>query len=130
VSVAANGDRVVPGRVYLAPDGSHMTIGTSGRISCTVGEPESGLRPAVSCLFRSVIAVYGRNAVGVLLTGMGRDGAVELKRMREQGAVTIAQNKESSIVHGMPGAAVELGAAVHVLSPERIAAVLGDLVAP
>jgi two-component system chemotaxis response regulator CheB len=129
VGVAADGDRAAPGRVYLAPDASHMTVGPGGRISCRTGEPESGLQPAVSCLFRSAIAAYGRNAVGVLLTGMGRDGANELKRLREIGGVTIAQDKESSVVHGMPGAAVELGAATHILPPERIAEVLGELFA-
>ena len=64
---------------------------------------EHSLRPAVSFLFRSVAAAYGDAAVGVLLTGMGRDGAAELKQMREKGAITIAQDKESSVVHGMPG---------------------------
>lgn len=128
VTLAADGDRALPGHVYLAPDGFQMKIEKGGRIRCRVEEPENGVRPAVSCLFRSVAAEYGSGAIGVLLTGMGCDGAKELKLMREQGAVTIAQDKESSIVHGMPGVAVELGAATHVLTPERIAAVLGELV--
>ena len=128
VAVAGEGDQVAPGRAYLAPDGFHMTIAKGGRISCIADKPEVGLRPAVSCLFRSVAAGYGRNAVGILLTGMGRDGADELKVMRECGAVTIAQDRESSVVHGMPGAAIQIGAAVHVLPPERIAAALRDMV--
>ena len=78
-------------------------------------EPENGLRPAVSYLFRSLAESCGANAVGVLLTGMGKDGAAELKQMRDRGAVTIAQDRESSVVHGMPGEAIALGAATHVL---------------
>ena len=129
VSVAVDGHRAEPGCAYLAPDGSHLTVGAGGRIGCRIGEPENGLRPAVSCLFRSAAAEYGRNAVGVLLTGMGSDGAKELKVMREAGGVTIALDKASSIIHGMPGAAVELGAATHILPPGRIAELLGELVA-
>ena len=79
-------------------------------------EPESGLRPAVSYLFRSLAENCGANAVGVLLTGMGKDGAAELKQMRDRGACTIAQDRESSVVHGMPGEAIALGAAMHVLA--------------
>ena len=67
-------------------------------------------------------------AVGILLTGMGRDGAEELKLMRERGALTFAQDKESSVVHGMPGAAMQLDGATHVLPPESIAQALGELV--
>jgi two-component system chemotaxis response regulator CheB len=130
VSVAVDGERIEPGRVYLAPDGYQMSIGSYGRLRCTNDPPENGLRPSVGCLFRSVASAYGHNAVGVLLTGMGRDGAEELKLMRERGAVTLAQDKESSVVFGMPGVAVELGAATYVLPPERIAMLLGELVKP
>jgi two-component system chemotaxis response regulator CheB len=91
-------------------------------------EPENNLRPAVSYLFRSVANVYGPNAIGVLLSGMGKDGALELKNMKDIGAVTIAQDAESSIVHGMPGEAILLGGATYVLSPEKIAVVLKTLV--
>ena len=105
-----------------------MKVDGSGTITLTNDEPENGLRPSVSCLFRSVANVYGRNAVGVLLTGMGKDGAEELKTMKDRGAATIAQDKESCVVHGMPGEAIQLGAATYVLSPERIAAALVDLV--
>lgn len=128
VHVASHGIFPLPGHAYLAPDDFHMGVGAGGRILLAGGEPENGLRPAVSYLFRSLAEVYGPDAVGVLLTGMGKDGAAELKLMRDHGAVTIAQDRESSVVHGMPGAAIELGAAIHILSVEKIATTLVTLV--
>jgi len=128
IHVATHGDYLLPGHVYVAPDGFHMKLESSGRIALSSDRPENGHRPSVSHLFRSVATVFGRNAVGVLLTGMGKDGAEELKLMKEKGAVTIAQDQESSIVHGMPGEAISLDAATHVLSPDRIAEALGGLV--
>jgi two-component system chemotaxis response regulator CheB len=74
-----------------------------------------------------VAQVFSRNAIGVLLTGMGRDGAEELKSMKDRGAITIAQDKESSIVHGMPGEAISLGATTYVLPPEGIAQALATI---
>ena len=105
-----------------------MGAGPGGRVILSQDAPESGLRPAVSYLFRSVADVYGRNAIGVLLTGMGKDGAEALKRMKEAGAITIAQDEASSVVHGMPGEAIKLDAATYVLSPDRMPAVLTGLV--
>lgn len=128
VHVATHGEYLLPAHVYVAPDGFHMKLASAGRIALSSDLPENGHRPAVSHLFRSVAAVLGRNAIGVLLTGMGKDGAEELKLMKEKGAVTIAQDQESSIVHGMPGEAISLDAATHVLSPDRIAEALGSLV--
>jgi two-component system chemotaxis response regulator CheB len=127
VRVAVDNERLMPGHVYLAPDGFHMGVSAGNRIMLSKGEPEKGLRPSVSYLFRSVAQVFGRNAIGVLLTGMGRDGAEELKLMKDKGAITIAQDKESSIVHGMPGEAISLGAATYVLPPERIASALATI---
>jgi len=101
-----------------------MGIGADKRITLSDAPPESGLRPAVSFLFRSVAQTLGSRAAGVLLTGMGRDGAQELKLMRDCGAMTLAQDAESSVVHGMPGEAIALGAADYVLPPARIAAKL------
>lgn len=128
VRLARQGEYGQPGHAYLAPDGCQMTVNRFGQIFCAPGQPENGLQPAVSCLFRSVAQHFGARAVGVLLTGMGRDGADELMLMRNAGAVTIAQDKETSIVHGMPGEAIALGAAKHVLPPERIVAQLRNLV--
>jgi two-component system chemotaxis response regulator CheB len=130
ISIATHNQQALPGSVYVAPDGFHMQVQRGGRILLTDDPPEHGLRPSVSSLFRSVARTYGSNAVGILLTGMGTDGAAELKTMKQGGAVTIAQDKESSIVHGMPGEALNLDAASYVLSPEQIAAALASLVNP
>lgn len=127
VHIATHGEYLLPGHVYIAPDGLQMKVEVGNRITLSPGEPENGHRPSVSCLFRSVATVLGRNAVGVLLTGMGRDGAEELKLMKDKGGITIAQDQESSVVHGMPGEAIALDAATYVLSPDKIAAVLGSL---
>jgi two-component system chemotaxis response regulator CheB len=124
VSVARHGEPLLPGHAYLAPDGFQMKVGMGGRVLLTADQPENGLRPSVSSLFRSVAEIYGRRAIGILLTGMGKDGAEELRVMKEKGAITIAQDKESSVVHGMPGEAINLDAATYVLPPGRIAEVL------
>jgi two-component system chemotaxis response regulator CheB len=127
VHIAFNGSIIRPGHVYFAPDGVQMKVDANGRISCIGDAPENGLRPSISYLFRSVAKVFGKNAAGVLLTGMGKDGALELKLMREKGAVTFAQDQESSAVFGIPGEAVKLEAANYVLPPEKIAEVLARL---
>lgn len=127
VHVAFNGSIIRPGHVYFAPDGAQMKVDSIGRVSCTGDPSENGLRPSISYLFRSVAKMFEKNAVGVLLTGMGKDGAEELKLMKEKGAVTIAQDEESSAVFGMPGAAVKLDAVSYVLPPEKIAEVLAEL---
>jgi len=127
VSVAVHGEEMRAGRAYVAPDGLQMGVNGLGKITLNKGELENGLCPSVSYLFRSVVRAYGENAVGVLLTGMGRDGANELKIMRDSGMLTIAQNKETSVVYGMPGEAVGMNAASHVLPPEKIAQMLKKL---
>lgn len=132
VSVAAQGEGLVPGRAYLAPDGRHMALQADKqggyRIELDGADLENGHRPSVSHFFRSVAATAGKKAVGVILTGMGKDGAAELLALRELGAVTIAQNRESSVVAGMPGEAIRLDAAAHVLPPEQIGGLLAVLV--
>lgn len=120
IGLGENGEVVAPGRVYVAPDALQMKIDSSGKIILTDDKPENGIRPSISYLFRSVSESFGNKAVGIILTGMGRDGAEELKAMRDKGAVTIAQDKESCIVYGMPMEAVKLGAAQYSLSPEKI----------
>jgi two-component system chemotaxis response regulator CheB len=121
VSVARGGELAMPGRVYVAPDGHQMGIDRRRRIVLIKGAPENGHSPSVSFLFRSVAEAFGRASVGILLTGMGQDGARELKLLKDAGAITIAQDEASSAVFGMPGEAVRLHAALSVLPPEAIA---------
>lgn len=127
VQLAAHDMTILPGQVYVAPDNFHMKVAQGGRVVLSKEAPEGGLRPAVACLFRSLAEVYGADAVAVLLTGMGRDGAEELKLLRDSGALTIAQDKDSSVVHGMPGEAIKLNAAQFILPPEKIALLLVSL---
>lgn len=128
VRLAQDGMAISPGTVYVAPNGWQMEAGPGERIRLVDTPAERGLRPSVSSLFRSVALHYGREAAGVLLTGMGSDGAQELKTMREHGAVTIAQNRETSVVFGMPGEAIKIDAARYILSPEEIIQFLAKLV--
>ena len=127
VQVAQHQEQILPGHAYLAPDGCHMGIDRFGRIELNNAAPVNGLRPAIAPLFRSVAESYGPHAVGILLTGMGADGAAELAAMKEKGAITIAQDKASSVVHGIPGEAIKLGAAMYVLAPEQITELLNAM---
>jgi two-component system chemotaxis response regulator CheB len=122
--IASDGETAVAGRVYFAPDDRHLCIDRNFRIVLAKGAPENGMRPSVSCLFRSVCTAFGPDAAGVLMTGMGRDGAKELKEMRDAGALTIVQDEQSSVVFGMPRAARDLDAAEHVCAADAIAATL------
>lgn len=124
VHIASNGESIIPGHAYIAPDGYHMLVDSCDRIKLNDSAPENGLRPAVSALFRSVAGIYANSAIGVLLTGMGRDGVDELLLMKEKGAVTIVQDQASSVIYGMPAEAVKLGAATYTLPPQKIAAML------
>jgi two-component system, chemotaxis family, protein-glutamate methylesterase/glutaminase len=124
VHVAAEGEPINAGHVYIAPDETHMGVRAGPRVSLSRSDPEHGLRPAVSYLFRSAASVFGKKVVGVLLSGMGTDGAEEMKALRDLGAVTFAQDSESCVVYGMPGEAVMLGGATYTLPPEAIASAL------
>ena len=128
VCVPENGEICIPGKVYVAPDNAHMVFDYGGRILLNNDPPDNLLKPSVAHLFISVANVFREKAVGVLLSGMGRDGAEGLKMMRDMGAVTIAQDEESSVVFGMNGEAVRLGAARYVLSPEDITQMLIHLI--
>ncbi|HEY3699517.1 MAG TPA: chemotaxis-specific protein-glutamate methyltransferase CheB [Spongiibacteraceae bacterium] len=124
VSVATAGEHMLAGRVYIAPENFHTEIRAGLCVKLTEHPPENGHRPAVAPLFRSSAKLLGAGAIGVLLSGMGRDGADELKLMRAAGAPTIAQQLETAVVPGMPGEAIKLGAAAQILAPENIAAEL------
>lgn len=128
IHLASNGETPLPGHIYFAPDGFHMGIEDGPRIKLSDHPPENGLRPSVAYLFQTAADNYRNEAIGVLLTGMGRDGAAELKIMKDQGAITIAQDQESSVVHGMPGEAIKMDAVSYVLSPDEIANMLISLV--
>ncbi len=121
---ARDGDRVISGRVLIAPGGRHLRLKRSG--AQYVAEVVDGPlinhhRPSVDVLFRSVAQCAGRNAVGLIMTGMGDDGARGLRDMREAGAVTAAQDEASSVVFGMPREAARIGAAQHVVGLDQMA---------
>jgi two-component system chemotaxis response regulator CheB len=123
VQEAKNNDRVMPGLALIAPGGKHMVLKRSGaqyHVQILDGPRVNRHKPSVDVLFRSVAKFAGSNALGVILTGMGNDGANGLKEMNNVGAVTIAQDKESCVVFGMPKEAIALGAADKVLSLQLI----------
>lgn len=113
VKEAEDKDRLCPGRMLVAAGDYHMRLRKSGdsyMVECFKGDKVNGHCPSVDVLFDSVAAVAGRNAIGVILTGMGADGAKGLLKMREKGARTIGQDEESCVVYGMPKVAYEIGA--------------------
>nr|WP_203544698.1 chemotaxis-specific protein-glutamate methyltransferase CheB [Desulfovibrio sp. JC022] len=120
IRIASHDDELKPGVIYFAPEGVHTEISPKRRIVLTDAPNVNGIKPSASVLFNSVARNLGRSAVGVLLTGMGRDGADGLLEIRRNGGYTIAQDEESSIVFGMPGEAVKIGGAVSVLPLDSI----------
>ncbi|HRH75656.1 MAG TPA: chemotaxis response regulator protein-glutamate methylesterase, partial [Zoogloea sp.] len=131
VREARQGDRVVPGRVLIAPGGRHMLLKRSGAqyvVDVVDGPPVSRHRPSVDVLFRSVARFAGRNAVGIIMTGMGDDGARGLKELHDTGAWTVAQDEATCVVYGMPKEAVKLGAVDRILPLQEIpSAILGRI---
>lgn len=112
VTEAKNGETIEGAHIYIAPGGHHMSVvhnGTSNVIRISDEDQRNGHRPSVDFLFESVIKVYQNRALGVIMTGMGRDGAAEITEMRKKGAWTLGQDQASSIVYGMPKVAWELG---------------------
>jgi two-component system chemotaxis response regulator CheB len=131
VCVAENGASITPGTVLVAPDGWHLTVvpsdGAAGRVALTSGSPSDPHRPSGNQLFESMAAVYGRAAIGVILTGMGDDGVAGLEAIRKAGGVTLAQDEGSSVVYGMPRLADERGAAQQVVPLSEMADVVCGL---
>ncbi len=124
VKEAADGERLTPGRALVAPGNRHTLVTRSGAhyaVEVRDGPLVSRHRPSVDVLFRSVAQAAGPNAIGVILTGMGSDGAQGLLEMKTAGAATIAQDEESCVVFGMPGEAIERGAVDEVVPLSRIA---------
>ena len=126
VREASDRDDLVPGRVLVAPSGHHLVVG-EGLVRLSPAPPVDTFKPSVTPLFVSAAKVYGRRACGVLLTGMGRDGAEGMRALRAAGAHTIAQDEASSAVFGMARAAIELGAVERVLPLEEIPRALVEL---
>jgi two-component system chemotaxis response regulator CheB len=121
VRIAEHGEAPSAGVVYLAPGDRHLLVTRRGTLALSSAPPVGGFRPSGTLLFESGCEYYGAQAVGVLLTGMGEDGAVGLAALRKAGSTTIAQDEASCVVYGMPAAAVALGAAEQVLPVREIA---------
>lgn len=137
VKEAAEGDRLLPGRVLVAPGDYHMMLQSDARglwVQVRGGPKVCYQRPSVDVLFLSVAEVAARRAVGLLLTGMGEDGARGLLKMRQSGSQTLIQDEATSVVFGMPGAALKLGAAEHIVGlpaiPARLLSMLESRPAP
>lgn len=130
IKIAIAGEIPQPGVVYFPPERHHMQLNRYGQFELTCSAPVAGHCPSVTVLFESVAAYYRRSAVGVLLTGMGRDGAEGLQAIALAGGTTIAQNETTCVVFGMPKEAIALGAAQHILPIQNIAPfLLGDVFA-
>ncbi|MFL5320949.1 MAG: chemotaxis protein CheB [Myxococcaceae bacterium] len=119
---AQHGVRMEPGTVYIGPSGRHFCVARDGRIQLDDTPPLMGFRPSCDRLLESAAAAFGRRAIGIVLTGMGRDGARGLKVVRDSGGHTIAQDEASCVVFGMPREAIALGGAERVLALDEIAA--------
>ncbi|GAB3472254.1 chemotaxis-specific protein-glutamate methyltransferase CheB [Massilia terrae] len=127
VEVLQEGTPLAAGRAYVVPDGRQPALGPGPSCKLLHAPPEHGMCPSVSHLFRAIDPELRAATAAVLLTGMGKDGAAELKQLREQGALTIAQDRASSVIYGMPGEAVRLDAAMLVLQPSEIGKLLARL---
>jgi two-component system chemotaxis response regulator CheB len=127
IKVAEEGDTVRPGHVLFAPDSAHLTLLPTGRVQLSAADPVNGLRPSVDVAFASVASVYRARAAGIVLTGMGADGAAGLLAIRDAGGLTMVQDEASCVVFGMPRAAIQRGAAQRVLSPAGIVDALKSL---
>lgn len=125
VKEARGGESVEPGVAYFAPSGYHLTVsakrGKQGKLKLDKGQPVFNLRPSVDKLMASVAAFYGRAALGVILSGMGKDGALGMKAIKNKGGKTLAQDEKTSVVFSMPKAAIAQGAVDRVLPLGRIA---------
>jgi len=131
VAEGVDNEVVAANRVYLAPGGVHMVVADSDAgpvVRLDSGPPVWGVRPAADPLFKSVASVFGKNTIGVILTGMGRDGAEGLKVLRAAGGTAMVQDESSSLIYGMPQAALAAGGADHIVGVSDIAKKLVEIV--
>lgn len=124
IHVARAAERIQPGIVYIAPDACHLLVAKDRRLQLNTNALVNHVRPSANVLFESIGRVYSARAIGILLTGMGEDGALGLRAIHQSGGLTIAQDEATSIVYGMPRAAAELGACSTILPIDQIAAFL------
>lgn len=124
VKIAQVGELPLPGTIYFAPDRNHLELDPQGRFTYSTSPPVDGHRPSVTVTFKSVANFYGRATAGILLTGMGRDGAAGMHTIAQAGGITIAQDEKSCVVFGMPKEAIALGAVRHILPIQEIAPLL------
>lgn len=127
VGLAGHGDMPKAGLVLLPPDDYHMQINKSGTIELSKAPPYKGLRPSANYLFNTMARFYGQSGMGIILTGMGDDGAEGMEAMYKAGALTFAQDEESCIVYGMPAEAVKRKAVKQVLTPDQISQYLMNM---
>ena len=128
IKIAENGELPLAGIVYFAPEKYHLELDNLGRLIYSDAPPINNHRPAVTHTFNSIAKFYGQNTIGILLTGMGRDGVVGMENLYQTGAMTIAQDEATSIIFGMPQEAINLGVVKKVVPLHQISAVLMDLV--
>jgi two-component system chemotaxis response regulator CheB len=121
VSLAQEGMSIKPGQVYLAPGGTHLTLIRNGMIHLHSGEKVNSVRPSIDVAMKSVTTPAGIMVVGVILTGMGADGAAGISHIKQLGGITIAQDQKTSVIYGMPRAAAETGRVDFVLPTVQIA---------
>ncbi len=127
MKLAEHDERLAPGVVYLAPDDRHLGVSGAGCAQVIDAPPVETFRPSATFLFQSLAAGFGSSAIGVMLTGMGNDGVVGLGRVRAAGGTVVAQDEASSVVFGMPRAAIQAGIVDSVLPLEMIAGQLQKL---
>jgi two-component system, chemotaxis family, protein-glutamate methylesterase/glutaminase len=128
VTLAVHNDKITPGNVYIAPGNANFTITSDHKVFLEETPLHyNAIVPSVDALFSSINNVYSNSAIGILLTGMGKDGATELKKMKDNGAVTIIQDKKSSVIYGMPGEAKRLEAEKYIMNPSEIISYLLNL---
>ncbi|MDY7079376.1 MAG: chemotaxis-specific protein-glutamate methyltransferase CheB [Chloroflexota bacterium] len=124
VALAKDAERIKQGHILIAPDDTHLTVTPGGIARLDYSDPVKGQRPSATRLFNSVARSYGAASIGIVLTGMGDDGADGLDNLRRAGGHVIAQDEESCVVYGMPKAAIERGLVDRIMSPDKIASVL------